>query len=101
MGWRIPTEFFIAPGATVRIIFWFDGNRNGGPQWAMAHQDPQDHSAPLATERVGKHMECADAIAHHHGYVCDNPENARWSYFADIHNEGVVGCWFYLEGGGV
>jgi hypothetical protein len=105
MGWRVnsPT-FYIAPGATVRIDFWWGHPGDKGAQWAMGHPMKGEPPTSLATERVSKEVNCEIGVVVINGppmYGCGDPETAYWVYHVDIHNEGANGCRFQLEGGGV
>lgn len=103
MGWRVTGQsFFIAPGATSVIRFWWPaGNSDRRAQWAMAHPVPGEPEAWLMTERVGKRLVCEVAWVTGEGdYGCS--ETGRdYEYRAFFRNDGASGCRYQLEGGGV
>jgi hypothetical protein len=104
VGWQASDIFYIAAGSTTRIDFWWDAPGDRGAQWAMAHPLRGEPPAGLATERVGKRVDCTigqitiNGPAH---YSCGDPSTAYWTYYVDIKNDGPEGCRFQLEGGGV
>jgi len=104
MSWRVNgNQFFVAPGVTTRINFWWPEPGDQGPQWAMGHPLPGALAA-LATERVAKQAACGIEQITINGsaqYSCGDPKTAYWTYYADITNDGPNGCNFVLEGGGV
>jgi hypothetical protein len=105
MGWRVnsPT-IFVSPGATVRIGLAWKRPGDKGAQWAMAHPIAGEPPVNLATERVGKRVDCEIGVVRVNGpaeFGCGDPKTAFWSYFVDIRNEGTQGCRFQLEGGSV
>jgi hypothetical protein len=105
MAWRITNQtFFIAPGATTIITFWWPGgNSDHGAQWAMAHPVLGESEDWLMSERVGKHLACEIGQVVQNGpavYRC--VETGRdYEYRVFIRNDGTTGCRFQLEGGGV
>ncbi len=105
MGWRVNTPtFYIAPGTTVRINFWWNKPGDKGPQWAMGHPMRGEPPAALATERVAKVVACEIGQVTINGpahYGCGDPSTAYWTYYVDITNDGSEACHFQLEGGGV
>jgi len=104
MGWRINSPaFYIAPGSTVRIDFYWNQPGDKGAQWAMGHPIKGEPPAALATERVAKQVACGLGTITVNGaghYGCGDPETAYWQYYADITNDGPEACRFQLEGGG-
>lgn len=104
MSWRDNSVYYIAPGATIRINFWWPKPGDKGPQWVMAHPLRGEPSSGLATERVAKKTSCTIGKMVINGpaqYSCGDPQTAYWSYYVDIKNDGSSGCRFQLEGGGV
>jgi hypothetical protein len=105
MGWRVTSpSFFISPGSTIRIYFWWSRPGDKGAQWAMGHPRRGEPSTALATERVAKTVDCEIGQLIINGpaqYSCGDPSTAYWEYYADITNDGSNGCRFQLEGGGV
>jgi len=105
MGWRVNNpSFYIAPGSTIRIDFWWDRPGDMGPQWAMGHPMRGEPPSALATERVAKVVACEIGQITINGpthYGCGDPETAYWRYYADITNDGPEAFNFQLEGGGV
>lgn len=104
MGWRIDNpSFYIAPGQTIRISFWWDKPGDQGAQWAMGHPMRGEPPTALATERVAKAVACEIGVVTENGppqYGCGDPNTAYWTYYADITNDGTEGCNSQLEGGG-
>jgi hypothetical protein len=104
MGWRVSSQTFIAPGATIIHTFWWpSGNSDRGAQWAMAHPVPGKSDDWLMTERVGKHLLCEIGQVEVNGppvYSCVQT-GRDYEYRAFIHNDGSPGCLYQLEGGGV
>lgn len=105
MGWRVTSRtFFIAPGATTIITFWWPpGSSDRGAQWAMAHPLPGNSDDWLMTERVGKHLVCDFGQVSQNGepsYSCVQV-GQDYEYRAFFTNDGTRGCRFQLEGGGV
>lgn len=105
MGWRVTSQaFFIAPGATTIIRFWWPpGNSDRGAQWAMAHPLPGNSDDWLMTERVGKHLVCDIGQVSENGppvFSCVQT-GQDYEYRAFFTNDGTRGCRFQLEGGGV
>lgn len=105
MGWRISNPvFYINPGETVRVKFWWGKPGDKGAQWAMGHPLKGEPPTALATERVAKTVQCTIGKYVINGsghYGCGDPDTAYWEYYADIKNDGMEGCKFQLEGGGV
>lgn len=106
MSWRVASPtFYLAPGATTRIEFWWgDPGDDKKAQWAMGHPMRGEYNCRLATERVVKRVSCEIGrvvINDEARYSCGDPATAYWRYQVDIRNEGSNGCRFQLEGGGV
>jgi hypothetical protein len=101
MAWS-SGNFFVAPGATISIVFWWENNADHGPQWAMAQPFPNEPETWLMTERVGKKIVCEIGQIIQNGdaqYRC--VESGGYQYLAHITNIGSQGCRFTLQGGGV
>jgi hypothetical protein len=101
--WRVPATFFIAPGATSIIRFWWPpGSSDQGAQWAMAHPLAGASDSWLMTERVGKRRPCeigTIAINGEPQYGCA-ATGADVEYRVFIRNDGASGTRYQLEGGG-
>jgi hypothetical protein len=85
-------------------FWWGNPGDDKGPQWAMGHPMRGEPPTGLATERVVKTVDCSIGSVTINGpaeYGCGDPGTAYWRYQVDIRNEGVSGCRFQLEGGGV
>ena len=103
MAWSTG-NFYIAPGATIRINFWWPRPGDRGLQWAMAHPLRGEGSSILWTERGGKRVQCEIGRLVINGpatYSCGDASTAYWDYFVDIKNDGSSGMRFTLTGGGV
>lgn len=104
MGWRVGSQTYIAPGATLIHRFWWPaGNSDRGAQWAMAHPVAGQSDAWLMTERVGKHLLCELGQVTQNGsttYSCAST-GRDYEYRAYIRNDSGSGCRYQLEGGGV
>jgi hypothetical protein len=104
MAWRLDDIFYLAPGATFRIEYYYgDQGDDKGPQWAMGHPISGPALTALATERVMKVLDCSISKLEQNGaavYSCD-PGSLYWLYQVDITNLGTGGCTFQLEGGGI
>lgn len=107
MGWRVSSPtYYIAPGQTVRIGFWWKAPGDRGAQWAMGHPIDGQSEAALATERVAKVVSCQfDSLSQNagvHFYECSDPGTIFWTYYVDIKNDNQAkAASFELEGGGV
>jgi hypothetical protein len=104
MGWRVGSQTYIAPGATLIHRFWWQAGRSDrGAQWAMAHPVAGQPDDWLMTERVGKHLLCDIGVVTQNGsaqYGCAQT-GRDYEYRAYIRNDGTSGCRYQLEGGGV
>lgn len=103
MAWRTPKHYFIAPGATVQIRFWWGTGVDHGAQWAMAHPLHGEPETWLVTERVGKKLICEIGVVQINGdaqYKCGGT-GSSYEYAAWLRNDGSSGCRCALEGGRV
>jgi hypothetical protein len=102
MSWRIG-DFYIAPGATVRIGFkWGSLGDDKGAQWVMGHPKRGERPASLATERVIKSSHSTIGVLQINGaaHYSEGPAD-YWHYAVDVRNESAEGTRFQIEGGGV
>jgi hypothetical protein len=102
MAWHAG-NFFLAPGATTRIRFWWGTGVDHGPQWALPHPFPGQPDVWLVTERVGKRLICEIGVVTQNGpanYGCGGT-GSSYEYAVWIKNDGGAGCRYELQGGGV
>jgi hypothetical protein len=103
MAWRMGSVFFIAPGTTISIGFWWPPGTDHGPQWALPHPLPGEPETWLVTERVGKKLVCEIGQVEQNGpakYSCAGT-GSNYEYRVWIRNDGTSGCRFQLDGGSV
>ena len=98
MSWRGSNIYFLAPGASMGIRFWYGSGEDKGAQWAMAHPLPEEPVSPLMTERVGKRLICE--IENVTTGKCE-VTGSKYEYLALFTNDGSATCRFQFEGGGV
>jgi hypothetical protein len=93
-------SFFLAPGASVRLVLSWNPPGDHGAQWIMAHAAKGQPPTELMVSEFSKQLRYS--IAWHRSDCTSgwNYDSYYYRYLVTVKNLGSYGVWFSLQGGG-